>query len=382
MATGNTSGIAGLQATLWEKELYKDVMDNLYFAKKGLMGEGANNIVQIKNDLKKAKGSTITFGISPKLGKASGVSGDNELEGRESQKTQYAETVVIDQFRAGVRLKGKLNEQKTSFSLRQDAKDSIATRMIEFVELQVFYKMAGVTNTSITDVAGTALATLEDGSNALTWSNTPNTVAASDSNAGYGDRYLCADYANGATSLAATDTLTPEVIMRAKVKAMNASPKVRPLRIDGQNMYLMFVHPWQAFDLKNDPTFAQARREADVRGAKNPIFTGALGVWDGVILVEHEYVPYLDVSVAGNNFAAAASGTDFSVDTFRAIFCGAQAVSFAKGNADGEGWVEETFDYKNKVGFSSSLIGGIQKNTFNSKDYGVILVDTAATALV
>jgi N4-gp56 family major capsid protein len=104
----------------------------------------------------------------------------------------------------------------------------------------------------------------------------------------------------------------------------------------------------QANDLKNDATFAQARREADVRGKDNPIFTGALGIWDGVILHEHEYVPFLDISVAGHNFTAAASGTDYAaVDAFRAILCGQQAVAFAKAGSDDEGWVEEMFDYKN-----------------------------------
>ena len=40
---------------------------------------------------------------------------------------------------------------------------------------------------------------------------------------------------------------------------------------------------------------------------------------------------------------------------------------------------EKTFDYGNKKGVASGMIGGVQKLTFNSKDYGVVTVDTGAT---
>ena len=149
----------------------------------------------------------------------------------------------------------------------------------------------------------------------------------------------------------------------------------------------MFIHPWQAFDLKNNATFAQAQREAQNRGKDNPIFTGALGVWDGVIIHEHEYVPHLLAATTTNfSFRAATdvdSDTQFTngVHAFRALLCGQQAAVFAQ-SKDSLGMVEETFDYKNKVGYATGLIGGIQKISFNSKDYGVIAVDTAATALV
>ena len=75
-----TVSTAALRREVWQKELYKDVIDNLYFTQKGMIGTGTNNIVQIKDELKKGKGDTITFGLTAKLS-GSGVSGDNELEG-------------------------------------------------------------------------------------------------------------------------------------------------------------------------------------------------------------------------------------------------------------------------------------------------------------
>jgi len=89
----------------------------------------------------------------------------------------------------------------------------------------------------------------------------------------------------------------------------------------------------------------------------------------------------LDISAVGHNFTAVAAGTDFSADCFRAILCGQQAAGFAKAKNRKHG-LKKSFDYGNQWGFATGLIGGIQKIMFNSKEYGVIQVDTAATSLV
>ena len=368
----NTVSIDALRPELWQKELYQDVMDDNYFSK--FMGEGTNSIVQIKSQLKKSKGDTVTLPLTAKLS-GNGITGDSELEGNEEAISAYSEAVTIDQIRNAVRLTGKLDEQKNVYDMRMDAKDKLGVWAKEFIERQIFLKLGSVTNTSLTDVNGTVVGTR------AAWSNTPDYVPDADTAAGYGDRYLGADYASGATSLASTDLITPELIMRAKTKARLASPMVKPLRIEGKEYYVMFIHPWQAYDLKNNATYAQAQREAQVRGNSNPIFTGALGIWDGVVIHEHEYVPFLDVSVAGNSFRGSATGTNFAVDTCRAILCGQQAAAFVQ-TQDSFMMNEKTFDYGNKVGYATALIGGIQKVQFNSKDYGVVALDTAATSLV
>lgn len=370
---GNTQSTAAMRREAWQKELYQDAIDNLYFTKSNQMGSDDNNIIQLKDDLVKGKGDTTTFGLTTKLS-GSGVSGDAELEGNEEEISAYSESVAIDQKRNAVRLKGKLDEKANAYDMRTDAKGKLSIWLQEFIEQQAFLKLGGVTNTALTDYSGTVVGT------DCAWSNTPDYIPDADENAGYGNRYLCADYAAGTTSLAATDLITPALISRAKAKARLATPKIRPLRINGKNYWIMFVHTCQAYDLKRNAEWAQAMREAERRGPENPIFTGAMAIWDQVIVIEHEHVPFLDVSVAGNSFRGAAVGTDCAVDAFRAILCGRQALGFAKCQSD-EGWVEKTFDYGNKTGFATGLIGGIQKVMFNSKEYGTFVLDTAATAL-
>jgi hypothetical protein len=281
----NTVSIAALRPELWQKELYQDVMDELYFMRNGMMGKDANNIIQIKDDLKKSNGDTVTFGLTTKLD-GSGVSGDGELEGNEEQISSYSQSVMIDQIRNSVRLTGKLDEQMAAYDMRMDAKSKLATWAREMLERQIFMKLGGVTTTTLTDYSSSVYSGL------ATWSNSPNVVPAAEEAAGTGARYVCAD-ASGIDSLAATDILTPALISRARHKAVLASPRMRPLRVEGKDYFICFIHPSQAYDLKNAASgvWAQAQREAQIRGDKNPLFTGALGVWDGVIIYEHEYVP-------------------------------------------------------------------------------------------
>lgn len=366
----NSVSIAALRPEIWRKELFQDVIDNLYFTEMGMMGEDDNNIVQTMSDLKKEAGDTVTFGLTAKLA-GNGVSGDAELEGNEEAILPYSESVIIDQQRHAVRLTGKLDEQKNGYNMRSDAKAKLSTWLQEFIERQVFLKLGGVQSTTLVDTSGVVIS-----ANA-TWSNTPDIFPAADEAAGSGNRYLCANTA-GIDALTTSDKITPSLISKARVKAKLAAPMIRPLRIKGKDYYVLFVHPRQAYDLKTDATWSQAHREADIRGDQNPIFTGALGIWDGVIVHEHEYVPWIDVSaLATDKFAS--GGTTAAVDCYRALLCGRQAVGFAQ-CAGGPGqWVEKSFDYDNKWGVATSLIGGIQKLMFNSKEYGVIALDTYAT---
>jgi hypothetical protein len=58
----------------------------------------------------------------------------------------------------------------------------------------------------------------------------------------------------------------------------------------------------------------------------------------------------------------------------RALFCGAQAGLLAYGKLPT--WKEKMFDYGAKFGISTRTIYGVKKSVFNSRDFGVIAVDT------
>lgn len=372
----NTASISATRAQLWDKELFADSMTELFFSQRGMIGEGKDSIIQVKNDLTKSKGDRITFGMGYKLS-GDGVTGDNELEGNEEGKDTYSDVVLIDQIRNGERLEGELDSQKAAYNTREEALNDGKVWIAEFIEKQVFMKLGGVGTTTLTDIGGSIY------SGRAAWSNTADAVPAADEGAGYGKRYLCAD-ASGLDAMAATDVLTTTLITRARVKAQTGAvglPKIRPVRVDGGQYYVMFVHPWVAADLKtaSGSLWAQAQREAQERGSKNPIFTGSLGVWDGVILHVSDFVPTAQASTV-----FASGGATTAVRSYRNLLCGAQACLMANASSKGKGsvptfMVEKKFDYDNKVGYAIGYMGGIQKATFNSIDYGVVAVDTGAT---
>lgn len=371
----NTVTIDALRQELWQKKLYADVMDKLYFTENGMMGSDINNIVQTKDELRKNKGDTVTFGLGIKLN-GDGIVGDAEREGQEEAMTTYSQSVSIDSISNQVRLTGDLDEQKVPYDMREEAKDKLSIWMQEYIERQIFMKLGGVTTTSLLDIDGSTVYSAR-----ATWSNSPNIVPTADEAAGKGERYICSD-ANGLDSLAATDILTPAIIGRAQVLAKLANPKIKPLRIKGKDYYILFIHPWQAYDLKHaaSSVWAQAQREAQMRGSDNPIFTGALGVFDGVIIHEHEYVPVV-VGNASRSFSASGTAVPNGVYAFRALLCGQQAGVFAQTKQSMK-MVEKLFNYDSQAGFSAQMIGGIQKTAFNSEDYGVVSIDTGATILV
>lgn len=374
----NTTSNSALRAQLWDKELNENVMTELYFKQRGMIGEGSDNIIQVKNDLTKAKGDRITFGIGYKL-TGNGVAGDGELEGNEEVKNTYSDTVLIDQIRNAERLEGNLDSQKAAYNTREEALKDGKVWIAEFIEKQIFMKLGGVSTTTLTDVGGSVY------SGRATWSNTADMVPAAHEAAGTGARYICTD-ASGLDAMASTDVMSTTFITRARIKAQTTvvgRPRVRPIRVNGQDHYVMFLHPWQAADLKTaaSSVWAQAQREAQVRGSDNPIFTGALGVWDNVILHVSDFVP---VCQSGSAFAV--GGTAAAAQAFRALLCGSQAALMANASPKGRGsvptfMVEKEFDYDNKTGYAVGYMGGIQKSTFNSIDYGVVAVDSGATDL-
>jgi hypothetical protein len=109
--------------------------------------------------------------------------------------------------------------------------------------------------------------------------------------------------------------------------------------------------------------------------SNNPIFTGALGMYNNVILRESEQVPS---GVHSTTFATQTS-------TRRAVFLGAQSAGIAFGQNSGENkyrWNEELYDHKRRLEVSAWSIWGLKKFVWNAQDFSTIVVTSYATAVV
>ena len=329
-----SASIAGLRPELWRKQLFADVRDNLYMTR--FIGTTEQSMIQELEDLKKEQGSNISFGLGMKLSN-SGITGDSTLEGQEEAMTDYDEDVAIDQLRHAVRLTGRMDEKKNAYNMRMSAKNRLADWWAERIDKEIMDKLCGKASS--------------------TFSNTPTAAASSRS-----------IYAGGQASIGAITSamkMDTKILDAAKQMAKLASPMIRPVRVGGKEYYVGILHPYDATNLRQDPVWNQAQRDANVRGEDNPIFSGALGIYNGIVIHEHEYV-YSTNDGSGSAVVA------------RNVLCGQQAAVIGWGAS--VQWVEKSFDYGNSWGISCGAIFGVIKPIFNSVDYGVVTMHAASAA--
>lgn len=327
----------------WAKNVWSAGKRKAYFNR--FMGKDAGNIIQVKEELLKGSGTSINIPLLLPL-KGAGVIGDNLLEGNEEALTYRSFNVELQRVRNAVRLEGKFEEHKTQINMRSDAKLQLADWLAKYIDCAIFSVLTGVLSTEIN----------------WTTLDFPFPLEAPSP-----DRVLIANGLTTEAAITAGDKFATDIIGQAKRKALETpDQQIRPINIDGKETYVMVIDQYQARDLKNDTKWIEAQQQGNIRGEKNPIFSGAIGMWDGVVIHENNRVPRTD------------NGT---TKVSHALFLGAQAVVFAEGEPPE--WREKTFDYDNKYGVSFGRMFGLKKSQFkfdgvNNTDFGVINVLTSS----
>lgn len=345
-ATGNS-----LAVKLWAKKLFEEALKQTYFSR--FMGSGTDNVVQLKNETSKGPGDRITVGLRMQL-TGTGIQGDGTLESNEEALITFTDNVFIDQLRHAVRSAGKMSEQRVTFEVREEARMGLQDWWADRLDFSFFNQIGGNTAQTDSRYTGNQVAIAPDAAH---------------------KKYINSNETTDA-SISTTSLFALSIIDKAVEAAVTASPLIRPIMYQGEKMYVCFIHPVQVTDLRTTTSTGQWLdiQKAAMTGGRvndNPIFTGALGVYNNVVLHSAFRIPQ---AVNASTGLAIAS-------TRRAVFCGAQAAVMAYGqnNQDGEmQWVEQLFDYGNQLGVSAGLIFGIKKTVFNSADFGTITLPTYA----
>lgn len=324
------------------------------------MGKSANSLIQIKTEVSKDAGDRIRFGIRSQL-QGAGVTGDDTAEGNEEALETFTQDVFIDQLRHAVRSKGKMSEQRIPFSIREEARDGLADWWADRLDQWMFNQIAGNSGQADTRFTGMQLAVAPDADHLVTQVS-----------------------GNLEASISATTVhyFSLSVIDKAVEKAKLAKNALRPIRIDADDYYVAFIHPYQVTDLRTSTSTGQwldIQKSALMgaggsSGAKNPIFTGALGVYNGVILKESVRIPV----ISGTQVTATSTS-----GIYRSVLAGAQSLCLAFGRGYGSNtysWVEEMFDYDNQLGVLAGCIGGMIKTRFNGSDFATVVMSTYAAA--
>jgi len=353
MATTSYGVNDALAVKLWSKKLFVDALKETSYQQ--FIGKSASSLIQVKDETSKGAGDKITFGLRMQLS-GDGVLEDGTLEGNEESLTTYSDSVTINQLRHAVRSAGKMSEQRVPFSVRDEAMSGLKDWWANRLDTAFFNQLCG--NTVQTDTRYTG--------NVATIAATTNRIKRA------------GGVAND-QSLTSTNTFNLNLIDACVEAAQTISPTVRPIRVNGKEKYVMFLHPYQVYDMRTNTSEGQWLdiTKTAMQGGKvadNPIYNGALGEYNGVILFANSRV------TNGVN-----SSTGAAVSTARrAVFCGAQAgvIAYGRDSVGGENmsWVEELFDYENQLGVSAGMVFGMKKTQFNSEDFGTIVLPTYAVA--
>ncbi|ENN90227.1 N4-gp56 family major capsid protein [Bartonella bovis] len=361
-----------LAVKAWSKLLNREISKATSIAP--LIGRDSNSIIQLKDETTKAGGDSITFGLRTHLF-GEGVSEGEELEGKEEDLKFTSDRLVINELSHAVRVKneGTIDQQRVLYNLRAEAKNALVDWYADRLSMMFFIQVCGYSADRINfEGREFKLKPVHYGFNRPT--------APTDK------RIIRPNEKKQDEDIDENDVFDLQLIDQAVERAKLAMPKIRPVRVDGESVYVMYLHPTQVRQLR---TNTEPGQWLDITKAiysgsrmKNPIYNGSLGMYNGVILRESAHVTAGVETVLNNNFVK---------DTRRAVLLGAQSAIIAFGKDRGATrykLVEELFDYEREFGVAAKTIIGMKKPVFQlyghsqgKQDLGTIVITTYAKSI-
>lgn len=235
----------------WSERLFDDSIKKAFWGARFEGGEGSNKPIITKDDFTKKPGDSIHFQVLSQL-ISSGVTGENTLQGNEDKLSMSQYNLTIDWIRNAVSFTENL-ERRVNFPIAQVSRQRLADWMARYIDESMF----------------TQLITTES----------PDTVYAGD--------------AAAEANLGDNDTFGTEEIDRIKLALQRKG--VLPISVkmkDGEEleMFGVVISEIDEYWLKGDSVWQQAQRDAGLRGDENRIFTGALGIWNGMLIYTHKAI--------------------------------------------------------------------------------------------
>lgn len=357
-----TTAATGLTPQQWDDKYFREYFGNHPF--KSYMGKGSSSIIQVKEDLSKKRGDSLTFALVNRLTNAAN-DGTSALVGNEEAMDTRSHKLTVGLRRNAVVIR-ELEEQFSSIALRDAARDELMDWSMEQDNdriIDALYSINGVAYGSASEANKDAW--LVDNADRVLFGAAKSNNSSNDHSASLAN----VDNTN--------DKLTPGALSLMKRMALSASPKVKPIRVEGDNkrFYVVFAHPLCFRDLKENTAIQQAQREVSLTKQNNKLFQGGDLYWDGMII--HEVDDMDTLSGVG------ATG----IDVGGVFLCGAQAI----GLGIAKRWKtteKKEDDYGNEKGIGIRAIDGLDKMTFgtgsadtdNLKDHGVVTGYFAAVA--
>lgn len=359
----------------WERELHYEIaMRTPFMAKKyGFIGDKPTFLCQKRSEVWRDGGTQATVTLRRPL-RGAPAFGNQTLRGTETSPPTATFKWQINQVRKATQILGRITKKRVTWNVWNESLDALGTYFAQVTESAAMLHGAGVTVDLRTEHEW-----YHDGSNlGFTLSNAPR-IPDTKHILRIGHTSDTDDTNVGADPAA---TLDLDTFSELKARAKTLPIPIRPAMVHGKELYVFFAHTYALRHMKEDSKWL-AFMKATIEGGAingNPVWSGALGIWDGVLIVEDFYVPP-GISATSTRVANAR----------RNIFCGAQSfvLGVAKEYDKDNMWQNETesWDYANNKGVAAHSLLGLKcpfyevEEQDTTDDYGKLVCVSYAQEL-
>lgn len=360
---GTGQAVTPLQHSL---DIFKHYILTYYFATlTGKRGSGKPIIIDDQLFAGRGKGDVGRYHFIPQV-YGDGIEGQNaSITGNEDTLAEYYMDLRIDQIAKAFAKKGKMTSKRMIWDYRAEATSQLKEWFRWRTELDIVDGLTGIITDGATRLSGAALDStdLVNGSGRCIRPDYASSkfsalaVAAADT-----------DTTSLLSAINATDTMNTQLLdnLQDFAKTGNSTYPIKPIRANnGEEYYMLVLHPKAAISLRSDERW-EKRALAAMTGKGSlegdPIATGAIGVWEKIIVKEA-------------NFVKTHTNSGGTVKIARNLLLGAEAAVMAYGqNLD---YSEELRDHKREISIAADEIRGIKKLVFNGVDMNVAQVPCA-----
>ena len=250
MSTLNVTNKAALDYAIpekWEVKIRKDHAPKTFWDKfEGK--EGGGMPIVVRNDFTNSPGDLVHIQVLSQLG-GEGVTGENTLAGNEEKLSLGQFDLSVDWVRFAVAFTEKATKE-ANFNAMMAAGELLSSLLARHKDADMFAQL--ITTAS------------------------PDTIYGGD--------------ATTEEKLGTNDTFGTTEIDRIKVALMRKGAiPIRIIKKGKQELpvYGVVISEMDEYNLRADTVWNESNREAMLRGEDNPLFTGAMGMYNGVLIYTH-----------------------------------------------------------------------------------------------
>ncbi|WP_455473948.1 phage capsid family protein [Bartonella sp. B30(2025)] len=319
-----------------------------------LIGKSDNNIIQLKEAINKGSNDTVIVNMRSDL-THNGVSEFMQLGSSEEELYFLNDSININKLSHAVHFyKEETINQNMMRNLHTEAKRALINWYAVRLTRMFFMQVCGYTASHISyDEKQLQIFPMHYGFNTPTQPTDKRIIRP-----------------NGKTAdedLYEKDIFSLDLIDQAIERVKREKPKMKPVYAGGEEFYVLYLHPQQVDQLRKN---TEKKQWLEITNEihkgdrmKSPLFDRALGVYNGVILHETDYVtPGVQIGQENSAYNTTLQNVR------RAVLLGAQSAILAIGKGKGMGYyqlVKESLDYDDAFGMAIRSIVGMKKTRFH-----------------